>query len=171
MKQRLSNIHYSNIIYTLLRTVIAVLFFIAGVIKIQDLSAFAEVIAAFGLVPDPLPGIFAIALPLIEITVGILLLLDFKGSLGVVTIMTVMFFAVLTYAIYMGFDIDCGCYGPGDPEAEAFQNIRGALWRDFGILAGVGYLYWFRYTNGIRLKRLFVPVGILKNRDKENLKW
>ena len=37
---------------------------------------------------------------------------------------------MLSYAIFLGLDIDCGCFGLEDSEAQAFAGIRVALMRD-----------------------------------------
>jgi len=42
--------------------------------------------------------------------------------------------------------VDCGCFGPEEPEAEAFHGLRLALYRDMAMLAAVAFLYgWRRY--------------------------
>jgi len=44
--------------------------------------------------------------------------------------------------------VDCGCFGPEDPEAEAFHGLRPALYRDLAMLAAVVFLYaWRRYRH------------------------
>jgi len=40
--------------------------------------------------------------------------------------------------------VDCGCFGPEDPESRAYHGLRPALYRDFGMLAGVLYLFAWR---------------------------
>jgi rhodanese-related sulfurtransferase len=52
--------------------------------------------------------------------------------------------AILGYGIWMGLDVDCGCFGPEDPESRAYHGLRSALYRDFMMLAGVLYLYAWR---------------------------
>ena len=63
------------------------------------------------------------------------------------TLMMVLFMGVLSYGIFLGLDIDCGCFGPEDPEAEAFHNLRGALFRDSLLMLAIGYLYLWRFIN------------------------
>ena len=41
-----------------------------------------------------------------------------------------LFMAILGYGISMGLDVDCGCFGPEDPESKAFHGLRAALYRD-----------------------------------------
>jgi len=66
-----------------------------------------------------------------------------------------LFIAVLIFGIHLGLDIDCGCFGPNDPEAEAFHDLRGALMRDFLLLLAVGYQYFWRHINNFKPKPLF----------------
>jgi hypothetical protein len=55
-----------------------------------------------------------------------------------------LFIAVLAYGLWMGLDVDCGCFGPEDPEAEAFHALRLSFYRDLLMLTGVGFMYGWR---------------------------
>jgi len=77
-------------------------------------------------------------------------LLDIRGSLAIVSGMLVLFMAILLYGIQLGLDIDCGCFGPHDPESRAFHSLRPALYRDFVMMAGVIYLYVWRRVRSIQ---------------------
>ncbi len=87
----------------------------------------------------------AIGLPILEILAAIGLLFDVRGSLAVVAGLLVLFLAILGYGVWLGLDIDCGCFGPGDPEGEAYKGLRPALYRDLVMLTGVAYLYVWRF--------------------------
>jgi len=63
------------------------------------------------------------------------------------------FIGVLSYGIAIGLDIDCGCFGPGDPEGEAFHSLRSALMRDCFMLAGAAFLYGWRFLHPVRFFR------------------
>jgi hypothetical protein len=84
----------------------------------------------------------AIGLPVLEILAAIGLLFDVRGSLATITGLLILFLAVLGYGVWLGLDIDCGCFGQGDPEVE---GLRPALYRDLVMLAGVAYLYLWRF--------------------------
>ena len=73
-----------------------------------------------------------------ELACGLGLILDRRGAPAGIAALLVLFMAVLGWGLWLGLDIDCGCYGPGDPEATAFAGMRAALWRDGLMLAGVG---------------------------------
>lgn len=134
--------------YRAVRLVLGVLFIWAAALKLMNLEVFAVTINAFGLLPKPLVGLAALILPLIELAAGLGLILDARGSLAVIAGLLIMFSFILAYGLWLGLDIDCGCYGPGDPEAEAFSSLRSSLYRDLSMMAGVLYLYWWRSREG-----------------------
>jgi hypothetical protein len=129
--------------------ILAVIFLWAGIIKILDPDSFAIILEAFDLLPYTWIMPVAVGLPVLEILAAIGLLFDVRGSLPAVTGLLVLFLVILGYGIWLGLDIDCGCFGPGDPEGEAYKGLRPALYRDIVMLAGVAYLYIWR------MKRLF----------------
>lgn len=119
-------------------------FVYAGAVKLADPAAFAVVVDAYGLVPRPALPLVAIGLPAMEVAAGIAVVLDWRGGLEAVLAMTLLFLGVLGYGIAVGLDVDCGCYGPGDPEGEALHGLRDAFARDLGLLAVAAFLYWRR---------------------------
>jgi len=129
---------------TLARTALALAFFIAGALKLTRPEVFAVTIKAFGIVPDAVIGPLSLGLPVLEIAAALLLLFNRRPGLEMVTALLLLFVAILMYALRMGLDIDCGCYGPSDPEREAFGSIRQALRRDAAMLCCAGFLFWHR---------------------------
>ena len=154
----MKNIMMSYGIYVFGRWVLGMIFLYSGVSKLIDPQSFAIIIDAFGLVPEILIDPLAIGLPVLEVLVAFGLILDMRGSLTVTAVLMVFFMAILGYAIHMGLDIDCGCFGPDDPEAEAFHGLRLALCRDGVIMMGIIYLFIWRWKNSvkpIRVKQAF----------------
>ena len=143
-------------LYRVVRTLYAILFLYAGVNKLFDPGSFATVIDAFGLVPDILIMPIAVALPLLEILAAIGLILDVRSSLAAVAGLLLFFLAVVSYGIWMGLDIDCGCFGIGDPEGEAYKSLRPAFYRNIALLTGIAYLYYWRFN------RAFEPVRVAR---------
>lgn len=136
-------------IYVFGRWILGMIFLYSGVSKLIDPQSFAVIIDAFGLVPEMLIDPLAIGLPVLEILVAFGLILDIRGSLTVTTVLMALFMAILGYAIHMGLDIDCGCFGPDDPEAEAFHGLRLALCRDGVIMMGIIFLYIWRWKKSV----------------------
>ena len=145
----------SPIPYTVLRVCLGLIFVYSGVTKSMDLVFFSKTIQAFGILPGRIVFPAAFGIVLFELVFGIGIVLDIRFSLGGVMILVLVFMAVIGYALHMGYDIDCGCFGPGDPEALAFQGLRRSLYRDMGILLVTAYLYMWRHKTGHRPVSLF----------------
>lgn len=150
----LRNSFPTPLIYHLIRVSLSVIFLWSGISKLMEPTEFAVIINAYGLMPKAWILPLAIILPLFEIVFGLGLLLEIRGSLAVITGLLMLFMAILSYGIWLGLDVDCGCFGPQDPESEAFHSLRPALYRDFVMIAGVIYLYIWRYYRSIKLVRL-----------------
>ena len=132
-------------LYRLLRWSLGSIFIYSGVTKLFAPITFAVLIDAYGLVPDILLMPIAVVIPLFEVLAGAGLMVDLRGSLGAITGLLLLFIVILGFGIWMGLDVDCGCFGPEDPEAKAFHGLRTALYRDMIMMAGVFFLYWWRY--------------------------
>ncbi len=133
---------------TLLRIGIGTLFVWSSVAKLADPKQFTFVIDAFGLLPDALVVPAAVTLSAFELPAGIGLILDAKGAVKAIIGLLLLFMVVLGYGVWMGLDVDCGCFGAGDPEGDAYHGLRPALYRDAVMLAGMGYLlFWRRRRN------------------------
>ncbi|MBI5593201.1 MAG: DoxX family membrane protein [Deltaproteobacteria bacterium] len=153
------------LLYRGVRCFIAAVFLWSGISKLLDPVSFGVLIDAYGLIPKTWVMPAAILLSSLEVIAGAGLVLDIQGSLAIITGMVILFIAILSFGIHMGLDIDCGCFGPHDPEAKAFHGLRTALFRDFVLMAGVLYLYVWRFYRSIRPRagsRLFTRFTIQK---------
>jgi len=131
------------------------IFIYAGCTKLLVPEIFAALIDAYGILPEGLLLPVAIGLSLLEVIAGFGLLFDIRGSLALITGLLVLFMVVIGYGIWMGLDVDCGCFGPEDPEAKAFHGLRMSLLRDLIMMAGVVFIYgWRRY-------RAIQPAGVI----------
>jgi uncharacterized membrane protein YphA (DoxX/SURF4 family) len=137
-------------LYRGVRWGLALVFLYAGLIKLVDPTSFAVIIAAYGLVPESLQMPIAVVLPAIEVLAAIGLMVDLRGSLTLMAVLMAIFIAVLGYGLWMGLDVDCGCFGPEDPEAEAFHGLRQSLYRDLVMMAGVAFIYIYRWLRTVR---------------------
>jgi uncharacterized membrane protein YphA (DoxX/SURF4 family) len=150
----LRNSFPTPLIYHLIRVSLSVFFLWSGISKLMTPKDFTVIIDVYGLIPDAWILPIAIILPLLEMVFGLGLLLDIKGSLAGIMVLLMLFMAILSYGIWLGLDVDCGCFGPQDPESEAFHSLRPALYRDFVMIAGVIYLYIWRFYRSIKPVRL-----------------
>jgi Methylamine utilisation protein MauE. len=96
-----------------LRVLLALLFVLAGGLKLLDPAAFAAEINRYQLIPWWGCALLAVLLPWLEICAGIgLLTRSFSpGSLTWVTLLLVVFSLALLSAMLRGLSIDCGCFG------------------------------------------------------------
>jgi uncharacterized membrane protein YphA (DoxX/SURF4 family) len=159
----------SGWIYNSVRWVLGSVFIYAGTMKLLDPEIFAVLMEAYGIIPENLLMPIAIALPAAEVVAGIGLLVDIKGSLAAIAGLLVLFTAILAYGIWMGLDVDCGCFGPGDPEATAFHSLRPALYRNLAMALGVFLTYMYRRLGGIKpVDILSMPNGFDQERRRKN---
>ncbi len=136
---------------------LVVVFLWSGVSKAFSPVLFSETIGAYGLIPESLNLAAAIFLIIAEIVVAVGLLFGRLWALNGTTVLMLLFIGVLGYGIYLGLDIDCGCFGPEDPEAAAFHNLRSAFYRDLLLMVIVAYQYFWRFIN--RSKHLITPAA------------
>ncbi|MBW1984591.1 MAG: DoxX family membrane protein [Deltaproteobacteria bacterium] len=136
--------------YYVVRIALSVIFIWSGISKLFDPTSFAVILEAYGLFPDILIIPAAILLSLAEVIAGMGLLFDIRGTLAAITIMLVLFMTILVYGIWLGLDIDCGCFGPEDPETKVFHSLPSALFKDMILFVGLIYLYVYRYIKSLK---------------------
>ncbi len=129
---------------------ISLIFLFAAVPKLFDVHGFAKIIGAYAILPDMLLLPTAIILPIAEILFAVGLFFNgWKSKIGC-AVLLLMFIVLLSYSIWVGLDIDCGCFGPEDPEFSAFHGLKSALLRDIAMLLPLVYSFWYhryRYIN------------------------
>ena len=161
----LRNIFLSTPSYNLSRIFLSVIFLWSGISKLMAPQFFAVIIENYGLLPDPLTMPAAIVLSIIEVLAGLGLLADIRGSLAVVTGLLASFMVILSYGVWLGLDIDCGCFGSEDPETGAFSGLRTTLFRDIVMMLVIFYLYFWRHLHGMTPKSLTNLVRSFKKKE------
>lgn len=154
----LHSIFTARPLYIAVRLFLAVLFIWAGISKLLEPDNFAAIIDEFDILSTGLVRPAAYALPILEILAGIGLVFDVGGSLAVIAGMMAFFIAVVSYGIWEGIDVDCGCFGLYDPETSLFGKLKPALVRDIILLVPIVYLYWFRSNKKQSAVRCFNPI-------------
>ncbi len=127
------------------RWLLAGVMILAAVPKLFDPAAFAEVVGAYGLLPDFLLLPAAVLLPFLELLAAFLLIRGRVSGLWITVMLMLLFIAVLSYGIWLGLDIDCGCFGPDDKESSMFADLRIALVRDLLLCIPILYCFGYRY--------------------------
>ena len=129
------------------RLVLAIVFAAAALPKLFDPASFATTISMYGLLPDPVVFPAALLLIVIELVTAAGLVFDRRWAVVLAGFLLILFIAVLGYGVYLGLDIDCGCFGPGDPEHGVLDSLRTSLIRDLVLLIPVGYLLILHYKS------------------------
>lgn len=107
---------------------VAGLFLYAGVAKLDRPELFAIDIYSFDLVSWETSAILAYAIPITEILAAILACIPFtrRLGLGILAAMLLGFTGLLSWALWMGLDVACGCLGAGSGEIP-FAVLRNAV--------------------------------------------
>lgn len=132
----------------LLRVILGGIFVYAGAAKIGNPQAFADSIATFQLLPPQLVNLVALGLPVFEILVGGMLIFgiyEHQAALALLGLMAV-FVIFLFQAIARGLEVDCGCFGSGQPSA-------GAAWLSLGRNIILVAACWWVFRNANQPRR------------------
>ena len=109
----------------LARLGIAGLFLYAGVMKALDPAAFAQEIANFRILPEPLIGPLALFLPAIEVFAGLALLLPgYRAGGALLTGAMLLGFSIaMAQARMRGIDAECGCFGASSASQVSWEKV------------------------------------------------
>ena len=116
-----------------LRIVLGVIFIVAGVSKVGH----ADVIAGFRLLTPEVIAPIAIALPFLEILLGIYLILGLftRAAAWVAVALLGIFDLAIASAVVRGMSVSCGCFGPNDATVTTWPEVaRDAV---FVVLAAI----------------------------------
>lgn len=105
--------------------IMGLVFIVAALAKIGDVSAFAEQIHNFRMMPVWPENLVAMTLPWIELLAGMSLLLGIRPRSGGVIATGLMAFFLVAVAIAMvrGLDIECGCFGTADATEVGLSKL------------------------------------------------
>jgi hypothetical protein len=95
-------------------------------------------IDAYKVLPYGAVLVVARTLPWAEMLIGLALMAGrwLRVSASAASLLLLVFFALMVRAYVKGMQIDCGCFGLGDPISAR------TLVRDGGLLAGCLFLIW-----------------------------
>jgi uncharacterized membrane protein YphA (DoxX/SURF4 family) len=117
----------------------------AGLLKYQHLDKSQMAVRAYELLPISVANFLGIALPFLEIAVGVLLVLGAATRIAAAVggSLMVIFIVGISQAWARGLSIDCGCFGGGGQVAPGATNYLPEILRD-SALALIA-IYLFRY--------------------------
>lgn len=126
------------------RTFLGLIFLAAGVGKILDVATFADVLYRFSLLPIAAVNSAAVAIPFIDLMIGVLLILGVLRRPALILALTasVVFTIATLQAAIRGIGLDCGCFGSvswlsGTPIQSSIRNV--ALVCLSGLLVAVQF--------------------------------
>jgi len=107
-----------RVLAILARLALATIFVVAAIAKLrQPWLLFAANLDAMQILPEQAVLFVARVLPWTELVLGVLLLTGFKlrYTAAFATALLAIFFSVMLRLYLRGVEVDCGCFGPGDP--------------------------------------------------------
>jgi uncharacterized membrane protein YphA (DoxX/SURF4 family) len=132
----------------LARLVAGGVWIVAGAIKVTDPAASIAAVRAYELLPGPLVEQVGVALPAVELVVGLALVLGVftRGAALVSALLFVAFIVGISSVWARGIEIDCGCFGGGGADPDASSSYPWEIARDVALLAASCYLVVVRRT-------------------------
>ncbi|MDO9395296.1 MAG: MauE/DoxX family redox-associated membrane protein, partial [Herbiconiux sp.] len=108
----------------------------AGLLKIADPAASVTAVRGYQLLPATAAEVVGRVLPTVEVALGAMLVLGLlhrvSGLLS--ALLQLAFIAGIASVWARGIAIDCGCFGDGGPNPDAFSQYPWEIARDVGLL-------------------------------------
>jgi len=135
---------------------LGIFFVVAALPKIVDPPSFAHMMYNYRILPASLINIMAITMPWIELLCGLALIAGIwtGAARTIIAAMLLTFIVAISINLGRGNAIDCGCFDPNPrpkSRAERLDDMRFVIFRDLGMLAMVGQLW---YASREQKKRL-----------------
>lgn len=116
----------------------------AGTAKVGRPLTSQRAVQAYEILPNDLAGYIGLALPFLEIVLGILLVLGlFTRPVAVIsTLLMVVFIIGISQAWARGLTIDCGCFGGGGQIGANETKYPQEIARDASFALAGAWLWW-----------------------------
>ena len=129
----------NRILDLVVRVGLGIVFLYSAWPKIVDPPAFAEMIWNYRILPGFLVNPLAISLPWLELLAGIALIIGRlrTGAALLVGGMLLVFIAAISFNLFRGIPVDCGCFSvTSEPKTieQLFTDMKIDLVRDAGLL-------------------------------------
>ncbi len=121
----------------LARLITGAVWIVAGALKVTDPAASIAAVRAYELLPGSLVEPVGVALPAVELVVGLALVVGAfaRGAALVSALLFVAFVIGIASVWARGIEIDCGCFGGGGAEKGASSSYPWEIARDVALLA------------------------------------
>ena len=138
--------------------------FAAGWLKIFTPAKSQMAVRAYEVLPISLANFLGIALPWLEVGLGVLLILGIAVRISAIFggALMVVFIAAISQAWARGLSIDCGCFGGGGTVAPGQTKYVSEILRDTGLALLALYLVRYPLTR-FALEKLTKTEGELIN--------
>lgn len=132
----------------LARLIVGGVWVYAGALKVPHPDASVSAVRAYQLLPTDLAETVGHVLPMLEVVLGACLILGlltrFSGALS--GLLLIAFIIGIISVWSRGIAINCGCFGDGGYDPDAFDKYPWEIARDTGLLALSLLLVWLRRT-------------------------
>jgi uncharacterized membrane protein YphA (DoxX/SURF4 family) len=134
-----------DVIGLLARLFLGIVLIYAGGSKVGHPLTAQRAVQAYEVLPDGLANTVGLALPFLEIVLGVLLVLGLftRPAAIVATVLMVVFVLGISQAWARGLTIDCGCFGGGGKIGAADTRYPQEIARD-ALFALTGAWLWWR---------------------------
>lgn len=142
----------------LARLIVGGVWVYAGALKVPHPDASVSAVRAYQLIPTDLAETVGHVLPMLEVVLGACLILGlltrFSGALS--GLLLIAFIIGIISVWSRGIAINCGCFGDGGYDPDAFDKYPWEIARDTGLLALSLLLVWLRGT-AVAVDNLLFP--------------
>lgn len=116
----------------------------AGALKLPYIDASVAAVRAYQLLPIELTQIVGIALPIIEVAIGLLLMTGTftRISAAIGSLLMLAFVIGIASVWVRGISIDCGCFGGGGPVEASRTAYPWEIARDLGLMLLGTWTVW-----------------------------
>jgi putative oxidoreductase len=107
------------------RVVLGAIFIVAGASKVGHAAEFAQQIAAFRLLPQPVIAPMALVLPFLEILLGAYLVIGLftRVAAWAAALLLLVFDGAIASAVVRGMTLNCGCFGTHDTTVTTWAEV------------------------------------------------
>lgn len=132
----------------LARLVLGGVLFVAGFLKVGTPDKSQMAVRAYEMLPVGLANVIGLALPYIEVALGLLLILGAATRIAAIFggLIMFVFIIAIAQAWARGLTIDCGCFGGGGTIAKEDTRYLQEILRDIGLVISALYLIRFPVT-------------------------
>jgi uncharacterized membrane protein YphA (DoxX/SURF4 family) len=133
-----------DVLGLLARLFLGVVLVYAGLVKVGRPLTSQRAVQAYEIFPMDLAGWIGLALPFVEIVLGVLLVLGLftRPAAIVSTLLMVAFVLGISQAWARGLTIDCGCFGGGGQVGADETRYPQEIARDVAFALAGAYLWW-----------------------------